>query len=79
MDKFIGFDIDHKHSVACVVQAGQSDRYRNRIRLKNAAKSAAEQQIRVKRWQNQQSIRDFARHASSCGQAGERKGIRFHQ
>ncbi len=28
MDKFIGFDIDHKHTVACVVQAGQPDRYR---------------------------------------------------
>ena len=28
MDKFIGFDIDHKHRVACVVQAGQPDRYR---------------------------------------------------
>ncbi len=28
MDKFIGFDIDHKHTVACVVQAGHPDRYR---------------------------------------------------
>jgi transposase len=28
MDKFIGFDIDHKHTLACVVQAGQPDRYR---------------------------------------------------
>ena len=28
MDKFIGFDIDHKHTVACVVEAGQPDRYR---------------------------------------------------
>ena len=28
MDKFIGFDIDHKHTVACVVQAGRPDRYR---------------------------------------------------
>ena len=28
MDKFIGFDIDHKHTVACVVQAGQPDHYR---------------------------------------------------
>ena len=26
MDKFIGFDIDHMHPVACVVQAGQPDR-----------------------------------------------------
>ena len=28
MDKFIGFDMDHKHTMACVVQAGQPDRYR---------------------------------------------------
>ena len=28
MDKFIGFDIDHKHTLACLVQAGQPDRYR---------------------------------------------------
>lgn len=28
MDKFIGFDIDHKHTLACVVQVGQPDRYR---------------------------------------------------
>ncbi len=28
MDKFIGFDIDHKHTVACVVQGGQPDRYK---------------------------------------------------
>ncbi len=28
MGKFIGFDIDHKHTQACVVQAGQPDRYR---------------------------------------------------
>ncbi len=28
MDKFIGLDIDHKHTLACVVQAGQPDRYR---------------------------------------------------
>lgn len=29
LDKFIEFDIDQKHTVACVVQAGQPDRYRN--------------------------------------------------
>ncbi len=29
MDKCIGFDIDHKHTPACVVQAGQLGRYRN--------------------------------------------------
>ena len=28
MDKFIGFDIEHKHTLACLVQAGQPDRYR---------------------------------------------------
>ena len=28
MDKFIGFDIDHKPPLACVIQAGQSDRSR---------------------------------------------------
>ncbi len=28
MDKFIGFDIDHKHRLACVVQASQPGRYR---------------------------------------------------
>ena len=28
MDKFTGFDIDHKHTLACVVEAGQPDRYR---------------------------------------------------
>ncbi|MCH8148864.1 MAG: hypothetical protein IH987_12840 [Planctomycetes bacterium] len=27
MDKFIGFDIDHKPTLACLVQAGQPDRY----------------------------------------------------
>ena len=27
MDKFIGFDIDHKNTVACITQAGQRDRY----------------------------------------------------
>ncbi len=27
MDKFIGFDIDHKHTVACGVHAGQPERY----------------------------------------------------
>ena len=27
MDKFIGFDIDHKHTLSCVVQAGQPGRY----------------------------------------------------
>ena len=27
MDKFIGLDIDHKHTMTCVVQAGQPDRY----------------------------------------------------
>jgi len=27
MDKFIGFDIDHKNTVACITQAGQDDRY----------------------------------------------------
>ena len=27
MDKFIGFDVDHKHTQACVIQAGQSHRY----------------------------------------------------
>ena len=27
MDKFIGFDIDHKNTVACVTQAGREDRY----------------------------------------------------
>jgi len=27
MDKFIGFDIDHKHTVACITQAGRRDRY----------------------------------------------------
>ena len=27
MDKFIGFDIDHKNTVACVTQAGRKDRY----------------------------------------------------
>lgn len=28
MDKFIRFAIDHKKRLACVVQAGQPDRYR---------------------------------------------------
>ena len=27
MDKFIGFDIDHKNTVACITQAGQDDCY----------------------------------------------------
>ncbi len=27
MDKFIGFDIDHKNTVACITQAGRDDRY----------------------------------------------------
>ena len=27
MDKFIGFDVDHKHALACVTQAGRPDRY----------------------------------------------------
>lgn len=27
MDKFIGFDVDHKHTLACVTQAGRPDRY----------------------------------------------------
>jgi len=27
MDKFIGFDIDHKHTVACITEAGRRDRY----------------------------------------------------
>lgn len=27
MHKFIGFDIDHKHMLACLTQAGQPDRY----------------------------------------------------
>ena len=28
MDNFVRFDIDHKHTPACLIQAGQSDRYR---------------------------------------------------
>ena len=28
IDKFIGFDIHHKHTVAYVLPAGQPDRYR---------------------------------------------------
>ena len=28
MDKFLGFDIDHKHTLGRLVQAGQPDRYR---------------------------------------------------
>ncbi len=28
MDKFIGFDIDHKHTLAGVVPAGQFDRFK---------------------------------------------------
>ena len=28
MDTFTGFDIDHKHTLACLLQAGQPDRYR---------------------------------------------------
>ncbi len=28
MNKFIGFDIDHKHTLAFLTQAGQPDRYR---------------------------------------------------
>ncbi len=28
MDKFIGFDIEHKQTLACLVQAGHPDRYR---------------------------------------------------
>ncbi len=28
MDKFIGFDIDHKPTLACLVQTGQPNRYR---------------------------------------------------
>ncbi len=28
MNKFIGFDIEHKHTLACLVHAGQPDRYR---------------------------------------------------
>ncbi len=27
MGKFVGFDIDHKHTLACLTQAGQPDRY----------------------------------------------------
>ncbi len=27
MDKYIGFDIDSKKTVACVVQKGEKDRY----------------------------------------------------
>ena len=27
MDKFIGFDVDHKHTLACVTQAGRPERY----------------------------------------------------
>lgn len=27
MDKFIGFDIDCKKTIACVVQSGQRDRF----------------------------------------------------
>ena len=26
MDKFIGFDVDHKHTLACVTQAGRPNR-----------------------------------------------------
>jgi len=28
MDKFTGFDLDHKHTLACVVEAGQPGRCR---------------------------------------------------
>ena len=27
MNKFIGFDIDHKNTVACITQASRRDRY----------------------------------------------------
>ena len=27
MDKYIGFDIDSKKTVACIVQKGEKDRY----------------------------------------------------
>ena len=27
MDEFIGFDIDNKHTLACVVQAGHPERH----------------------------------------------------
>jgi hypothetical protein len=27
MDRFIGFDVDHKRTVACLRQAGRPDRY----------------------------------------------------
>ena len=27
MDKPIGFDVDHKHTVACMTQASRPDRY----------------------------------------------------
>ena len=49
-DKFIVSEIEHKHAVACDVQAGQPERFRNRTRLKNAAKNGAEQLIHVRRW-----------------------------
>ena len=28
MDKFSGYAIDYKHTLACVIQTGQPDRYR---------------------------------------------------
>ena len=27
MDKSMGFDVDHKHTVACILQAGRPDGY----------------------------------------------------
>ncbi len=39
MDKFIRFDIDHKHTPACLVQADQPDRYLRLPRLSALANS----------------------------------------
>jgi hypothetical protein len=28
MDKYIGFDVDSKNTIACVIQKGERDRYK---------------------------------------------------
>ncbi len=46
MDKYIGFDIDNKKSVACVVQKGEKDRYTTFTTDIGQMKSFLQQQCR---------------------------------